>query len=146
MARPTPTGPPAPRRLLDWVLTLAIAQLAFVAFLPALGADWVLWDDDKNFQQNLHYRGLGPAQLRWMLTTPIKGQYVPVTWLTLGFDHVLWGMNPAGYGDRPLPQGARPEPEYPDAWHNAGVVLEKTGRKAEAQPYYARARALGLTR
>ena len=37
-------------------------------------------------------------------------------------------------------------PEYPDAWHNAGVVLEKTGRKAEAQPYYARARALGLTR
>jgi tetratricopeptide (TPR) repeat protein len=25
------------------------------------------------------------------------GHYMPLTWLTLGFDYVLWGMNPVGY-------------------------------------------------
>ena len=25
------------------------------------------------------------------------GHYIPLAWLTLGLDYVLWGMNPAGY-------------------------------------------------
>jgi tetratricopeptide (TPR) repeat protein len=32
-----------------------------------------------------------------MFTTLLLGHYVPVTWLTLGLDHVVWGMNPLGY-------------------------------------------------
>lgn len=73
-----------------------VAVVTFVAFLPALGNGFVAWDDDRNFLDNPHYRGLGPAQLAWMVSH-LDAHYVPLTWLTLGLDHVLWGMNPAGY-------------------------------------------------
>lgn len=75
---------------------LAVAAAVFVAFHPALGADWVNYDDPVNFQNNPHYRGLGPAQLAWMFTDT-AGHYIPLTWMSLGLDYLLWGMNPAGY-------------------------------------------------
>ena len=45
------------------------AALAFLTFLPTLGAPFVNWDDEVSFLGNPHYRGLGPAQLRFDLTT-----------------------------------------------------------------------------
>ncbi len=66
-------------------------------FLPGLRGEFLDWDDTWNFLENHHYRGLGPAQLRWMFTAFHHGHYIPVTWLTLGLDYVLWGMNPFGY-------------------------------------------------
>lgn len=74
-----------------------IAVVTIVAFLPALGADFVTWDDERNFLTNPHYRGLGVEQLRWMWSTTLLGHYVPLSWMTLGMDYVLWGMNPRGY-------------------------------------------------
>jgi hypothetical protein len=50
-----------------------------------------------NFTGNPHYRGLGLANLRWMLTTALGGHWTPLTWLTLGLDYVLWDMDPFGY-------------------------------------------------
>ena len=79
------------------ILPLLIAAATIVAFLPALRDGFVAWDDDKNFLANPHYRGLGITQLRWMWTTFHLGHYVPLSWMTLGLDYVLWGMNPAGY-------------------------------------------------
>src|SRR5918994_1202927 len=32
-----------------------------------------------------------------MLTTFHMGHYQPLSWLTLAFDHSIWGMNPVGY-------------------------------------------------
>jgi len=32
-----------------------------------------------------------------MWTTFLLGHYVPLSWMTLGLDYVIWGMNPAGY-------------------------------------------------
>ncbi|MBI4594526.1 MAG: tetratricopeptide repeat protein, partial [Candidatus Rokubacteria bacterium] len=55
------------------------------------------WDDGATFLDNPHYRGLGWTQVRWMFTTFHMNHYIPLTWLTLGADYVLWGMNPAGY-------------------------------------------------
>ena len=83
-------------RLADWLIAVVIAQLVVVAFSPALRAGFVLWDDDAYFLHNPYYRGLGPAQLRWMFTV-MSGHYMPLTWLTHGLDYVLWGMRPAGY-------------------------------------------------
>ena len=83
-------------RLADWLIAVVIAQLVVVAFSPALWAGFVLWDDDAYFLHNPYYRGLGPAQLRWMFTV-MSGHYMPLTWLTHGLDYVLWGMRPAGY-------------------------------------------------
>jgi tetratricopeptide (TPR) repeat protein len=83
-------------RLIDWLIAVVIAQLVVMAFSPALRAGFVLWDDDTYFVNNPYYRGLGPAQLRWMFTV-MSGHYMPLTWLTYGLDYVLWGMRPAGY-------------------------------------------------
>ena len=80
-----------------WLAPLLVAIITFVVFLPALRAGFVTWDDDRNFLSNPHYRGLGIAQLRWMWTTFHLGHFVPLTWMTLGLDYLLWGMNPAGY-------------------------------------------------
>ena len=74
-----------------------VVLLTAGAFLPAVGNGFVDWDDADNFLGNPHYRGLGWTQIRWMLTSTQTGHYIPVTWLTLGLDYALWGMNPAGY-------------------------------------------------
>ena len=92
--RPKP-APPVPA--LDWPVAAGVALVAVAAFLPTLANGFVTWDDDRNFLTNPHWRGLGPAQLGWMLTTPHLGLWVPLTWATLGLDYLLWGLRPAGY-------------------------------------------------
>lgn len=76
---------------------LGVALITFVVFAPTLQNGFVSWDDDKNFLTNPYYRGLGLTQLRWMWTTFHLGHYVPLSWMTLGLDHAIWGMNPVGY-------------------------------------------------
>jgi Flp pilus assembly protein TadD len=78
-------------------LPLLVAVIAFVTFLPALDGAFLDWDDDRNFLWNTGYRGLGMAQIRWMFTATWMGHYIPLTWLSLGFNYVLGGMAPWGY-------------------------------------------------
>jgi protein O-mannosyl-transferase len=81
-----------------WLPPAGVLALTFVAFLPVLDNGFIPnWDDRTNFLDNPHYRGLGLAQLRWMFTTFHAGHYIPLTWLSLGLDYLLWGMDPAGY-------------------------------------------------
>jgi tetratricopeptide (TPR) repeat protein len=77
------------------MLLVAIATLS--VFLPVLRHEFLDWDDAQNLVNNPHYRGLGIAQLRWMFTTIHMGHYIPLTWVTFGFDYLVWGLNPAGY-------------------------------------------------
>jgi len=79
-----------------WLVPVIVALLTGVAFLPALENGFVNWDDDRNFLLNFHYRGLGLDELRWMFA-PYWGHYTPLTWMTLGLDYLVWGMDPAGY-------------------------------------------------
>ena len=46
---------------------------------------------------NPYYRGLGWVQLRWMFSTFHAGHYQPLSWITLGLDYLLWGLDPFGY-------------------------------------------------
>jgi hypothetical protein len=81
-----------------WLPPTTVILLTLVAFLPVLDNGFIPnWDDRTNFLDNPHYRGLGPAQLHWMFTTFHAGHYIPLTWLSLGLDYLLWGMNPTGY-------------------------------------------------
>jgi tetratricopeptide (TPR) repeat protein len=80
-----------------WLVPSLVALVTFAAFLPTLQNQFVKWDDDENFANNPHYRGLAWSHLRWMWTTFHMGQYIPLTWMTLGMDYQLWGMNPVGY-------------------------------------------------
>lgn len=90
--RPLPSRPPV-----DLLVALALAAVTLIVFSPALGNGWVDYDDDRNFLTNPGYRGLGAAQLSWMLTGAIMGHWTPVTWLSHGVDYAVWGMNPLGY-------------------------------------------------
>jgi tetratricopeptide (TPR) repeat protein len=99
--RPAAPAAPGPPRVMlgaraDWGGTVGVAIVAALVFLPALQNEFVSWDDDTNFLSNPNYRGLGIAQLTWMVTT-LHGHYIPLTWLTLGLDYALWGMSPRGY-------------------------------------------------
>src|SRR5436853_3768523 len=84
------------QRWVRWRAPLLVALFTLAAFLPTLQNQFVSWDDDKNFLENPHYRGLGWTHLRWMWTTHL-GHYIPLTWMTLGLDYLLWGLNPVGY-------------------------------------------------
>jgi len=85
------------RRILPWIAPVVLVLATAVAFLPALENGFVNFDDIENFLNNKSYRGLGLTQLRWMFTTVNLGGLIPLTWMTLGFDYVIWGMDPAGY-------------------------------------------------
>jgi protein O-mannosyl-transferase len=85
---------------LQWTSALlgtVVVAGAFGAFVPALSPEFVNWDDPGAFLENPHYRGLGPRQLAWMFTTFHMGHYMPLTWLTLGWDYAVWGMSAWGY-------------------------------------------------
>lgn len=79
------------------LLPLLVAVVSVLAFAPALVGDFVSWDDDQNFLLNTDYRGLGRQQLGWMWSTFHLGHYMPITWMSFGLDHALWGMDARGY-------------------------------------------------
>src|SRR6266513_252865 len=96
--RREPLARPSPRRWGPGLVSILIAVVTFAAFLPTLQNQFVNWDDPYNFLHNPHYRGLGWSQLRWMWTAAFyMGHWIPLTWMTLGLDYLLWGMNPFGY-------------------------------------------------
>jgi len=84
-------------RALRAAFPLLVAAASFAAFLPSLDGQFLNWDDSVNFLGNPFYRGLGWAQLRWMFTSALMGHYIPVTWLTLGGNYLLGGLQPWGY-------------------------------------------------
>ena len=52
----------------EWLAPAIVAALTFLTFLPVLWNEFVAWDDDRDLLDNLHRRGLGWTQLKWMFT------------------------------------------------------------------------------
>jgi protein O-mannosyl-transferase len=77
-------------------LMIMIGLAVFACYLPTLNNGFV-WDDTVSFIENKDYRGLSLSHLNWMFTTFYDANYHPLTWLSLGCDFTLWGMNPMGY-------------------------------------------------
>lgn len=76
---------------------LVVFAVTALAFLPALGATWVRWDDTENFLAHDAWRGVGAEQATWAFTTFHMGPYQPLAWLSLGLDHELWGLDARGF-------------------------------------------------
>ncbi|HJQ83413.1 MAG TPA: hypothetical protein VKA21_05010, partial [Candidatus Binatia bacterium] len=68
-----------------------------VAYLPALGAQFINWDDPAYVTQNRNARDLSWATVRWAFTTFHTANWHPLTWLSLALDHTLWGVDPRGF-------------------------------------------------
>ena len=79
------------------LLPLIAFGVTALAFLPALGGGFIDWDDGSLLLRNPWYRGLGPTNLAWMVSTVRMGHWMPLNWISFGLDYVLWGMNPLGY-------------------------------------------------
>src|SRR5262245_34809628 len=86
-------GPPWIRIIIPSIVTI----LAFVAFWPALQAQFINYDDIANIADNPYIRGFGPDNLRWMFTTTMLGNYQPIVWLSWALDYQIGGLNPAVY-------------------------------------------------
>lgn len=95
MTTVSPTGEVT--RRFGWWLPGLTAVLAFLAFLPALHAGFVNWDDEAGFLTNTAYRGLGWSELRWMLTTTFLGHWSPLPWMTWSLNYATGGLDPWGY-------------------------------------------------
>ena len=87
-------GDRSPHRGLVLAVCAALVILVALAFQPALEAGFVDWDDDRNFVENLRWRGLERENLVWMATTFHTGHWIPLTWFTFGIDHELFGPEP----------------------------------------------------
>lgn len=88
---------PMRNRLVTWAWLVPLALVTWFAFEPALSAGFTNWDDGENFVLNQAYRGLSGTHLRWMFTTTHLGPYQPLSWVTLGLDHAMGGMDPRVY-------------------------------------------------
>jgi hypothetical protein len=64
-------------------LGVAVAAVTACAFLPTLWNGFIDLDDQMNVVANPWIRALGPAELRWMLTTFHLGHWQPLSWVTL---------------------------------------------------------------
>src|SRR5262249_1446610 len=84
-----------------------------LAFLPALGGRFIDWDDGSLLLRNPWYRGLGPSNLAWMVSTVRMGHWMPLNWISFGLDYVVWDMNPLGYHLTNVLLHAGPAPPRP---------------------------------
>jgi hypothetical protein len=115
---PPAAGPPAGdvattqrEKRLGVLLAGLLTVVVFCAYAPSLAYPFAVLDDETNFLRNPFYRGLGLEQLRWMFGTRHMGHYIPLTWLTLAGDYLLWGLDPWGYRLTSL------------AWHTLNALL-----------------------
>ncbi len=76
---------------------LAVAVLTFLVYLLAPSGGFLGWDDKANLVAHDAWRGLGPAHLKWMLTTHHYGPWQPLSWLSWAVDHALWGLDPHAF-------------------------------------------------
>jgi protein O-mannosyl-transferase len=91
-ATPAPAVAPAS----PWP-AVAVAAAAALTFAPAIGNGFVNLDDSHVLVENPMFRGFGARELAWMATAFHLGHWQPLTWLSYALDHLVWGMNPAGY-------------------------------------------------
>lgn len=94
---PSPAGPARdrPRPRVAWPLWLAgILALTFLAYLPSLGNGFTNWDDPVYVLDNplVRHPGFGAV-----LTTPVSGNYHPITIWSLALNYRLSGLHPASY-------------------------------------------------
>jgi hypothetical protein len=79
-----------------WI-SIAVALVSTLTFLPALDGQFVSWDDNVMLTGNMAFRGFGAENIRWMFTTTLMGHYMPLTWLSFAASYALGGLDPRGF-------------------------------------------------
>lgn len=80
------------------VLAGALALLAFVTFLPALGHVFLVYDDDQYVTANPSVQGgLTASGIAWAFASGHAANWHPLTWLSHMADVQAWGLLPRGH-------------------------------------------------
>ena len=74
-----------------------VAIMAVLAFLPAIGCDFVNMDDLANFQSNEALKYPLGKKLVWAWTVRWAGVYQPLAWILIFFEYAAWALRPFGY-------------------------------------------------
>jgi protein O-mannosyl-transferase len=88
------------RRLLRWLIDLALAALTIAVYAPVGQHGFISLDDTAYVSENVHVaRGVTPAGVAWALTSVsnLTANWHPVTWLSHMLDVELFGMNPGAH-------------------------------------------------
>jgi hypothetical protein len=89
-----------------------LALLTLAVYVRVAWHDFVNYDDPFIVSMNENIRdGLTLHGLRWALTTPGEGNWIPLSWLSHMLDIQLFGLNPAGHHIVSV------------LWHTASTVL-----------------------
>lgn len=78
--------------LRHWLLGLVVVAATLATFVPALGGDFLGWDDRRALFDFDGWRGAHPVQ--WAFTTLAMGIYRPLTWLSYAADFSIAGFDP----------------------------------------------------
>lgn len=100
MTDPTLSKPAAALGAPRWLPPLIGATIivsVFIAFLPALFAEFLQWDDQVVLLSNDRYHAFTVDNLIWMTQATINGHWMPLTWLSYAIDYALWGADARGY-------------------------------------------------
>ena len=141
-------------------VALVLGLVAFLAFAPGLGNEFVAMDDITNFLNNRDFRGVGWSNIQWAWTTMLLGVYQPTAWMLLEVQYLFTGLNPYGYHSHqqlvacPERGGAflfdpRPDPAMPARPGSRGRVEAlagdgTVGRPLRRPPDADRGRGLGV--
>ena len=93
-----------------WLHPALVAAATVAAFLPALAAGFVNYDDDRLVLRNPYLRLPWSGRLAWIWSTTYMGHYQPLAWMSLGADYTLARLEPIVFHADSL------------AWHAAGAL------------------------
>ncbi|MDP9229981.1 MAG: tetratricopeptide repeat protein [Bacteroidota bacterium] len=77
-----------------WVIPFILIVI-FLAYIPALKAGFVNWDDGDYVNDNRLIKDF--SNLKLLLTTPVQGNHHPLTMLSLAFNYAISGLNGWSY-------------------------------------------------
>jgi len=80
----------------EWLVALSVTLITFLVFLPALGNDFVNWDDFKFVRGNEHIKWIDLDFLKWIFTNR-ETQWSPLRWISHAIDYKVWGLIPLGH-------------------------------------------------
>lgn len=84
------------QKLTIWGILSLIAAVVFL-YWPALGFDFVNWDDPWYVTNNDLIKSWSPSNLGRIATETVTRNYAPITILSFLMDHTLWGLHSTGY-------------------------------------------------
>jgi hypothetical protein len=80
-----------------WLIALLLSAATFALFSPAIGYDFINYDDNRYVYENAYVpHGLTWKGLAYAFQTIDGGSWMPATWFSYMLDTSLYGMQPAG--------------------------------------------------